>query len=434
MAEAINWQTVRAKYDPEFVWLCHMPYNGAYARRMFPADEFSAMLEQNERATLAGAAVCTTRNFHVVQGGTPCGVLYLEPDWSSAYANPSATTRRIEVMASWVNELGVPVAECARSTLARLAREIHDEHGLTLLFGFEVEVVFRPGNDGASEEEMLSMVEEIVRALRKAGVPVKQFHAEVARHQWEFILGPGPPMEAVDLLVRARRVIGFVARAHGSQVTLHPRPVATEVGTGAHVHISATPITSTTTTSSPDAAAAAAAATPDSFFAGILQHIRALAAFTMPLDVSYDRVRPGIWSSGVYVCWGWQNREVPLRRISSNRFEIKTLCGTANPYVAMAALLAAGLDGMQRRLSFTTEDCQQDPSRLSDAEREALGIRDRLPVSIEESLKALEWDFTLCSIIGERLVTPYAAVTREWNDHLRTMDEHERHEFLLANY
>ncbi|KAM4057425.1 glutamine synthetase, catalytic domain-containing protein [Hirsutella rhossiliensis] len=417
-----DWRAIWARHSPEFVWVCHMPYNGACWTRMFPADELAAMSERGERASIPSAAIFATRQFRLASGGSPSGALYLQPDWSSAYAHPSGGARRVEVMASWVDEQGEAAAECARSTLGRLARSVGLEHGLALLLGFEVELVFRPcAGHVASDEQTLCMVEAAVRALREAGVPVRQFHAEAAPRQWEFVLGAVPPLEAVDGLVRARRVLAFIARAHGAQATLHPRPVATEFGTGAHVHISATPLSPTATS-------------PDSFFAGILHHLRAVAAFTLPLDVSYHRVRPGIWSGGEYVCWGWQNREAPLRRISATRFEVRTLCGTANPYLALAALLAAGLDGLRGRMAFTTADCQQDPAKLSDAQRQALGIRHRLPTSVDESLEALEQDAPLREIMGTRLAAGYSAVTREWNDDLRAMDEHDRHEFLLANY
>jgi glutamine synthetase len=82
-----------------------------------------------------------------------------------------------------------------------------------------------------------------------------------------------------------------------------------------------------------------------SFFAGILCHLPSITAFAMPLDASYCRVGSGMWSGGEYACWGWENHETPLRRITTTRFELKLMCGTANPYLTLAALLAAALDG-----------------------------------------------------------------------------------------
>lgn len=110
------------------------------------------------------------------------------------------------------------------------------------------------------------------------------------------------------------------------------------------------------------------------------------------------------------------------------------LCGTANPYLALAALLSAGLNGLNSRLPLTAGDCQHDPASLSAAEREALGIRNRMPAGIDESLEALKRDAPLREVIGPRLAAAYSAVTREWNELLRAMDDHERHKFLLADY
>lgn len=443
-----TWKLVQDKYGPEFVWICTMPYNGAYMVRMFPAAEFAAMLERNERACISKAAIFTTRHYKVAEGGSPSGALYLEPDFSSTYAHPSQTTRRVEIMSSWVDAQGVAVEECARSKLSFLHSAIHKEFRLTVLVGFEVEVVFQQlggekkrhdVSQSADQEATLCMIETIVRALQKANILVRQFHAEAAPDQWEFALGPDSPLEAVDRLVRARQIIAFVAKTHGRRATLHPRPIGTEAGTGAHVHISAALSCGSEWSDSSishcdrqDSTQTMTAS--ESFFAGILHHLRAVCAFSLPLDTSYDRVRSGIWSGGEYVCWGWQNRETAMRRISRDRFEVRTVCGTANPYLTLLALLAAGLDGLRRNLRLAMSDCQQDPSKLSDSERLSLGIDQHLPASVEESLEMLERDAQLRETIGLSLAAAYSAVTRAWNQQLRTMSEHDRHEYLLANY
>ncbi|KJZ71111.1 hypothetical protein HIM_09465 [Hirsutella minnesotensis 3608] len=417
-----SWAEVQARFEPEFVWLGYMGCNGTHAVRMFPVAEFAAMVERDEQPSVMAGVISASRNHRLAPGRAPSGVLYLKPDWNSAWAHASGAVRRVEMMASWVDKAGEPAPECARSKLGSLDRAIRQEHRLAVLLGFEVEVVLQP--DGSqSEDATLSMIEATVRALMAVGVPVRQFHAELAGHQWEFALGPGPPVDAVDRLVRARKVISDIARAHGAQATLHPRPVATDLGTGAHVHISATPV------------GQHEVGVPEGFFAGILRHLRAVAAFTLPLDVSYQRVGPGLWSGGHYVCWGWENREVPLRRISTARFEFKPLCPTANPYVALAALLAAGLDGLRSRLTLEPwVDCQHDPATLSEAVRLELGIHQCLPKTIEESLEALAQDDGLRETMGQDLAAAHVAVTREWNSHLRAMDEDKRHKFLLRNY
>lgn len=433
--ESSNFSMLLERYTPEFVWVCTVPYNGAYGIRMFPAEEFARMQARGEKIAVSQAVTCATRHYQLTERGSATGEFYLQPDWASAYMNPSPTERRLEVMASWVHKDGRPVAECPRNTLHRLSSSIRREHGLQVLLGFEIEVVFLATSVEAREagpDAMVTLAEEICRALLRAGVSVTLFHAETAHNQWEFVLGPTTPVQAVDQLVQARQIIFFVARSHKWKATLHPRPVATEAGTGAHVHISVN------RQDDDDAAAAALCAGKFdhqlSFFAGILHRLRALCAFTMPLDVSYDRVQDGIWSGGEYVCWGWQNRETPLRRVENNRFEIKTVCGTANPYIALAAILAAGSIGLREGLRLTLADCPTDPSKLLPEERRALGICERLPKSPDESLAAMEKDTELRECLGEPLADGHAALARHWNDHLRAMTPRDRQELLLSTY
>ena len=154
----------------------------------------------------------------------------------------------------------------------------------------------------------------------------------------------------------------------------------------------------------------------------------------MPLDVSYKRVEPGIWSGGGYVCWGWENREAPLRRITGTRFEFKLMCGTANPYITICAILAAGIDGLESQLPLFAGDCQGVASNLSAAERTRLQITTKLPTNIEESLKSLEADVELAKGLGTSLISAYVSITRGWNGVLREMEMKERENWIINNY
>ncbi|KAB8349781.1 hypothetical protein FH972_023795 [Carpinus fangiana] len=435
----IGWKNVQTKFDPEFVWIRFMPYNGVYMLRMLPVKAFDSMMKRGERISISANLIFVTRLDHIAANEPPVGALYLEPDWTSAYAHPDQKGRRVEIMSTWVDDKGSLLEECPRGTLSRMVKTIQDDYGIDIWLGFEIEVVLlgsAPTSTGPrhgcftmapQDEDQLPLIEEIVRAMTHAGVQVVQFHAEAAPCQWEFVLHHDEPLGAVDQLVRARRALIHTAHAHGVHATFHPRPSVEEAGTASHMHISANPRGGGAGTQEHVQAA-------EAFFAGILEHLQATMAFSYPLSVSYDRVKPGIWSGGEYVCWGWQNREVPLRRISPNRFEVKAVCATANPYLAASALLAAGLDGLGRSLVLQMQDCQVDASTLSDAQRVALGIHNRLPTSLAESLAALSRDHRLRAIIGERLVRAYAAQTQEHDDQLQAMSVEERCTFLLANY
>lgn len=120
-----------------------------------------------------------------------------------------------------------------------------------------------------------------------------------------------------------------LAHTHGLRATLHPQPCP-GIGTAAHAHISLTP---------PGRAS--------DFFGGVMQHLRAICAFTLPEDVSYLRIVDDAWTGGTWVAWGTQNRETPLRRVGEGRWEVRCLDGMANMYLGIGAVLAAGLLGLR---------------------------------------------------------------------------------------
>jgi len=311
-----------------------------------------------------------------------------------------------------------------------ITSRLRKEYGLAILLGFEIEVVFmKPVGPAGSraplcnhswcnltseDASILQMIEEVVRKLHVVDAAAEIFHAESAPGQWEFVLSPRTPVEAVDMLLRARETITVIAYQHGLRAMLHPRPYPEYAGTGAQARksmhskhsfhraniygqvsveeipyktmqkyhpamltqkildISASPLENVTDLEK-----------IESFFGGILSHLPSMAAFAMPLDISYNRVQTGIWSGGEYVCWGWENREAPLLRITETRFEFKLMCGTANPYTTVCSMLVAGIDGLENRLPLLAGDCQGEAANMSAAERYRLQIMTKLPTSIE---------------------------------------------------
>jgi glutamine synthetase len=153
----------------------------------------------------------------------------------------------------------------------------------------------------------------------------------------------------------------------------------------------------------------------DAFAAGILSHLPALLAIGAPSVVSYLRLVPSHWA-GVYACWGLENREAALRMItgsvgSSNwagNLEVKCLDLTANPYLLLAALLAAGLDGVAAD-AHLPEPIDVDPAALEPRDLDARGIR-RLPTSLRQSTDALAADQVLRTALGSALIDSVLAV------------------------
>jgi glutamine synthetase len=137
-----------------------------------------------------------------------------------------------------------------------------------------------------SDQRIPKLLADITRALESMGIFVEQVHAESAPGQFELVLPPLPPVQAVDTLLHAREVIAAMATAAGFKFTLYPKPFPETCGTAAHAHIS---ISST---------GGDKKETYEPFYAGILKHLRAITAFAYSNPASYERVADGTWAGG----------------------------------------------------------------------------------------------------------------------------------------
>ncbi|KAE8139550.1 hypothetical protein BDV38DRAFT_280903 [Aspergillus pseudotamarii] len=427
---------MRGNPDVKYIWMQFIDYTNTTRVRMFPVAEFAKIVRKQRRV---GICLCTQlmlQDDSIAPEGSVTGQFYMEPDLSSLRRNVGIDSKSATVMTYWKTEEGAPLPGCPRTTLQRVTNNLR-EHGVEVTCGFEIEVILlKPTTNDAGETDyvpavrnhswsqmtsdtrkMVPLLEEIVEALASIGIHLEQFHAESAPGQFEFILPPGSPIAAVDTLIKARQVVTCVAEQHGLRATLHPRPLPHAAGSASHAHVSIAPPTH-----------------EDAFLAGVMRHYPALAAFTLSQDVSYDRVKSGLWAGSEWVTWGTQNRETPIRKISPGHWEIKTLDGLANMYFAIAAFLSAGYLGVKENLPLTVKDCIHDAAKLPPAEREALGITTQLPKSLTQSLDALEADSALQSIIGETVVNNYTSVKRIESKRLLAMDETTRRTWLLERY
>lgn len=431
-----KWEAILARHpEVEFVMLRFLLFEGSIRIRMIPLAYFSKMIENNQNLSLSSAYIYLLRNDHVAAEATSTGAMYLAPDLSTAFV-PAHERSRIHILANLVEENQVPRPECLRTKLGDLSEILARLHKFHILVGYEIEVIFFRGEDQDGRDLMsghklcgmtpairslLPMVEAIVRTLNEEHIVLEQYHSEMTPGQWEFVLQPQCPLKAVDTLMKAREIISTISDGYGYRATLHPRPFPEHGGSGAHLHLS---VNSSTLSNVENT---------DPFFAGIINHFQSLMAFCLPLDICYERVAIGIWSGGEYVSWGWQNKETPLRRIDNNRFELKLHCGLANPYASLAAILAAGIDGLNRGLPLTAGDCQSSPANMSEEQRIQLNIRP-VPRSLQQSVEHLIEDKELQRILGEEYVATYVSVSTEWNQQLNEIDSKSQRRMLLENY
>jgi glutamine synthetase len=173
------------------------------------------------------------------------------------------------------------------------------------------------------------------------------------------------------------------------------------------------------------------------FIAGVLDHLPALCALTIPSRNSYRRIRPHFWA-GAFRAWGTQNREAAVRICKNpqgtraDRIEYKVSDASANPYVALGGLIAAGLDGLQRRLKLPQE-VALDPGLIPEADRTARGI-DPLPHNLGEAIDALRKDEVLLQALGEALAASFIAVRQSEWETLKDMVLEEEVKLLVERY
>ncbi|KAI6006857.1 hypothetical protein EDD15DRAFT_5395 [Pisolithus albus] len=326
--------------------------------------------------------------------------------------------------------LDVPL--CPRTNLKRIVKYVAEELKTEFLVGFETEFILltttrpsiqAPNNHGwsktaafASGTSELKVLEEIADALATSGIELQMFHSEAAPGQYEVVTGPLTPLEAADALVHTRETIYNIASKHGMRATLAPRLYADSCGTGAHAHIS---VHSTTGPSPPSEHHPSTLTTHESrFLAGLMRHLPSVIAFTLPLPQSYARMKDGIWAGGTWACWGDEHKDVPVRLTNAHspqtrNFEVKTIDGTANPYLVLAGLISAGLIGIRDQLELTVEGCgESSGAGLSETERAEKGIIRRLPLDVESARRYLLEDEKIGEVIGEEVVRKYVAVNK----------------------
>jgi glutamine synthetase len=386
-------------------------------------------LESGIGLTVAMQAMNGLDHLQPVEGMGPVGEVRLVPDLETFRVLPYAP-RTGAVLTDHVGLDGKPAAVCQRSFLKRMERRLADR-GLVLRASFENEFSLAPRVDGVyvpidsalcfSTIGMTVAQEyagDLAEALELQEIPLEQYCAELGHGQQEVSTGHAPALQAADEQLLVRETIRGVAARHGLVASLAPKPWPENAGNGAHVHFSLW--ADDRNRFYDEAAGDGLSAEARSFVAGVLEHLPGLCGLSAPSFNSYHRIVPQYWA-GAFVCWGYDNREAPVRIASvfrgaeeaSTNAELKAADATCNPYLALGGLIAAGLDGLERGLT-PPEPVAVDPATLDEAERAARGIV-RLPATQAEALDALAADDLLLDALGETLAESYLAVRRsEW--------------------
>jgi glutamine synthetase len=379
--------------------------------------------------TVAMQAMNSLDQLQPVENMGPVGEVRLVPDLDTFRILPYAPHAGA-VVCDQLTLAAVPAGVCQRSFLKRMEEKLA-QRGLALRAAFENEFSLAMVVDGSYVPTDAALcfstigmtaaqdyVDELAVALETQHIPLEQYYAELGAGQQEISIAHAPARRAADEQLLVRETIRGVASRRGLVASLAPKPWPQTAGNGCHIHFSLWEGERNRfyDPSRPDGLSGAAR----SFIAGVLAHLPALCALTAPSFNSYHRIVPRAWA-GAFRCWGHDNREAPVRVASpfrgsverSTNAELKSSDASANPYLALGGLIAAGLDGLDRALE-PPEPVQVDPATLTDDERAARGIL-TMPATQAEALDALAADELLLGALGGELADSYMAVRRsEW--------------------
>jgi glutamine synthetase len=250
------------------------------------------------------------------------------------------------------------------------------------------------------------LLEDVLDRTERSGLHTHGVNGEFHAGQAEAALHHLPAVEAADAAFLFKELVRETALERGAGVTFMARPFADRIGNGLHLNLSASidGANAFDDTSDPDGISSLCRHA----VAGLLDHHESLAAVFAPTVNSYKRLRPGLLS-GYWATWGLDNRiatvRIPGQRGDATRIEHRTPDGTANPYLALAAMLAAAMDGIEREAALP------DPQT---GDGDARPVSDRhTPDSLSDALDAFEKDLVLRAVLGDDLCDAFVAIKRQ---------------------
>lgn len=361
--------------------------------------------------------------------------MYLRPDMNSFVVFPWRPHEGgvARLICDVYNPDGSPFEGDPRYVLKKVLAEAA-EMGYTMQVGPELEFfLFNVDKDGSPTLEThdaasyfdlapVDMGENARRAmvltLEEMGFEIEASHHEVAPGQHEIDFKYAEALDVADKIMTFKLVVRTTAQRHGLHATFMPKPVFGINGSGMHMNQSLFKDGKNAfyDSSTPDQLSE----TAKYYIGGLIKHARSFAAITNPTVNSYKRLVPG-YEAPVYIAWSGRNRSplirIPAKRGSSTRVELRNPDPACNPYLAIAAALKAGLDGIKNKIQ-PPPPTNQNIYHMTAAERNELNI-DSLPGSLAEAMQELAKNNVIKNALGDHVYEKFVeAKTLEW-DHYR---------------
>jgi glutamine synthetase len=278
---------------------------------------------------------------------------------------------------------------------------------------------------------------EMMNDLEAFGIEVETAHHEVATGQHEIDFKYADALRTADNAVTFKTTLKAVANRHGLYATFMPKPFYGINGSGMHTHQSLWDVRRERNAFADPKAAYGLSDVARHYIAGILEHARGMIAVLAPLVNSYKRLVPG-FEAPVYIGWARINRSALVRipqisagQVDSTRVELRCPDPSSNPYLAFAAMLAAGLDGIERKLT-PPDPVEENLYHFDAAKLESRKIR-QLPGTLREALDELNADRVITDALGEHVLERFVEAKREeWDEYRMQVSGWEVERYLEA--
>jgi len=305
-------------------------------------------------------------------GLTAKNVLTLRPDFATLRVLPYSPGTAMVMCISHDQRTGELSPLCTRGLLEKVMQRGRDELGVEFTVGAELEFqLYRLGSGGGEPRpvdsstfansitlnEQDEFIADVYEKLAQQDIDIEMIHSESAPGQLEVVLGYDNALQIADNIFYAKETVSAVAKQHGMKALFLPKTSMMTAGNGLHFHYGFREIGSSSNSFGDESTQTGISRRGESFMEGILQSLPALLSFTLPTNNSFRRVGPGCWT-GSTVSWSTEDKESPLRvclDLNSgevSNVEMKLSDATANPYLALAAVLAAGSEGMKKDLTL----------------------------------------------------------------------------------
>jgi glutamine synthetase len=278
--------------------------------------------------------------------------------------------------------------------------------------------------------------QDMVDALEAFGIKVEAAHHEVAAGQHEIDFEYADALKTADNAITFKFALKAIAQQHGLYATFMPKPIHGINGSGMHTHQSLWSIADERNAFADPASPYGLSSIARSYMAGILAHARGMIAILAPLVNSYKRLVPG-YEAPTYITWGRTNRSAlirvpmisPGKSIEGTRAEVRCPDPSSNTYLAFAAMIAAGLDGVEQGLTLG-EPVEESLFEMDAARIAEKGIRE-LPGTLGEAIDELEADPVITAALGDHVLSHYVSAKRaEWDEYRTQVSSWELSRYL----